>query len=252
MSFSAYLPTMQKWFLFFLFIGFVPALPAQQFAGKYTGAYQGDPVVLQLRAAGANAYTGELNDNHNNYSISATAEGNRLKGQCTETTIGLAMALDGSLADNRLSLSLTFGATVLTLELEKEAVAVPAKTTAASGKEQHDPALVGRWTRQSNYNSGYGQGYMSTESAIVLFADGRVADGGSRTVTSGADWSGNASSAGSGVVEGLYWYSDKQQIFLRASQNGKTETQALGRYYIENGNMLITGQDGTKTLWSRN
>lgn len=234
-----------------LLLGIFPiALPAQNFSGRYNGTYEGAPVALTLKSAGSIAFTGELNDSHNTFAVSANAQGNTLKGQCTETNLGLVMTLTGTLENDRLALSLTIGSTVLSLDLLKEGT-MPAvtKTAPPAGKEQHDPALVGRWTKQSNYNSGYGQGYMSSESSMILLADGQMADGGSRTVVGGADWSGNSSSTGGAVIEGLYWYSDKQQIYLRATENGKTETQCLGNYYIEDGKMLITGQDGTKVLF---
>ena len=236
---------------FLLLINLATTLEAQDFSGKYTGTYNGDPVVLNLSAAGKNTYTGTMNDNHLTYEIAATATGKNLKGTCSEKSLGLSLELTGVLNGSNLALGLNLMGSAIAFDLQKAG----AQTTAGSPKSespadaQHDPALVGRWTHQSNYNSGYGQGGMSSENVMIFLADGRLADGGSRTVTSGSDWSGTSSADGAGVIEGMRWHTKQQQLFLQTTTNGKTETQLLGRYYIENNNMLITGQDGTKVLF---
>lgn len=229
-------------------------LSAQNFAGKYTGTYEGDPVVLTLTSTGGNTYSGDMNDGSNNYKISATAQGKTLKGTCTETTQNIALDMSGTLEGAKLAVRLNFTGVNLDFDVFKEEKSAAAKPQSAAPKDnkQRDPALVGRWTRQENYNSGYGQsGSMSSESSLVFLADGRVADGGSRTVVGGSDFSGSNSAEASGVVEGLIWYTDKQNLYLQVTENGKTETEMLGRYYIENNNMLVTGQDGTKVLFYR-
>ena len=111
---------------------------------------------------------------------------------------------------------------------------------------------MGKWTRQENYNSGYGGGYMSSESSLVFLADGRVSDGGSRTVVGGSDFSGSSSGGGNGIVEGLTWYTENQKLYLTATENGKTQTECLGKYGFHENAMMITAQDGTKLLFYRN
>lgn len=232
------------------------SLSAQNFTGKYTGTYEGDPVVLTLNNTGGNAYTGDMNDGSNNYKIVATSQGKTLKGTCTEITQNITLDMSGTLEGAKLAIKLNFMGVDLDFEVFKEGGQKPAtaKPQAAAPKDnkQRDPVVVGRWVRQENYNSGYGQsGSMSSESSLVFLADGRVADGGSRTVVGGSDFSGSSSSEAGGVVEGLIWYTDKQNLYLQVTENGKTETQMLGRYYVENNNMLVTGQDGTKVLFYR-
>lgn len=242
--------------LFFCFLmttGF--CLPAQDFSGTYSGTYNGDPVNLLLSSSGPNTYTGTMNDSHLTYEVVARSGGKNLTGTCSEKAMGLVLNMTGVLNGTNLSLSLAMMGAVIAVELKKGGSnSTAAATASTSGPKppadaQHDPALVGRWVRQSNYNSGYGQGSMSSESVMILYADGRLADGGSRTVTSGSDWSGTSTSQGNGVVEGVIWYNKGKQLYLQSNVNGKTETQLLGRYYIENNNMLITGQDGTKVLF---
>lgn len=143
------------------------------------------------------------------------------------------------------------------MELDRENTAAdsgrsdtPAGNSVAA--KQHDQALVGSWTSQSNYNSGgYGQGSMSSESTLILLADGRVADGGSRTVVGGSGWSGSSGGAATGVVDGVYWFTENKKLYLQAVQNGKTEVQALGKYYMENNHLLITAENGSKVLFYR-
>lgn len=233
-------------------LAFVYPMDAQDFSGQYTGTYNNDPVVLLLSTTAANTYAGTMSDGTLNYQVSATGAGNTLKGTCTEPTLGMNLDLTGILSGNNLQLSLSILGSTIQVALVKAGSPATTKPAAKplAANASHDPALVGRWTKQTNYNSGYGQsGSMSTEEQMMFYEDGRLADGGSRTVTSGSDWSGSNSSEGAGVLPGVFWYSKQQQIYLEVTENGKTQTVLLGKYYIENNNMLITGQDGTKMLF---
>lgn len=239
----------------FLLTHLAIATEAQNFTGQYTGLYQNEPVILVLIASGPYGYTGDLNDSHNTYKVSATAQGNTLKGQCTAADLGIALEMQAVLQDSKLSMELNLLGNNLSIELQKSGN--PTTTTGTEAQQatgdlqQRDPMLVGRWTQQSNYNSGYGQGSMSSESSMIFLADGQLADGGSRTVVSGTDWSGNSAAEGKGIIPGLRWYTAQQKLYLQVTENGKTTTQLLGRYYIESNSLLITGQDGTKLLYYR-
>ena len=227
------------------------SLAAQDFSGTYTGTYNGDPVVLKLSTTAANTYTGTINDSQMTYEVAAQSTGKNLKGTCTEKSLGLNLQLSGVLNGTSLSLNLSMMGAIITFDLKKvgaQVAVVAAPSQSIHSDARRDPAVVGRWTHQSNYNSGYGQGSMSSESVMIFYADGRLADGGSRTVTSGSDWSGSSSDQGSGVVEGVIWYTKGGQLYLQSVINGKTETQLLGKYYIEDGKMLITAQNGNKML----
>lgn len=237
--------------VFLLLLFSAATLTAQDFSGTYTGTYNGDEVVMKLTTTTANTYTGTINDSQTTYAVAAQSTGKNLKGTCTEKSLGLDMQLTGVLTGATLSLNLSMMGAVITFELKKagtQVAVVAAPSAQIPSDAKRDPAVVGRWTHQSNYNSGYGQGSMSSESVMVFYADGRLADGGSRTVTSGSDWSGSSSDQGSGVVEGVVWYTKDRQLYLQSTENGKTETQLLGKYYIEDGKMLITAQNGNKML----
>lgn len=225
---------------------------SQSFAGNYTGIYQGEPVVLSLAEAGSGVYSGLLDDSHNKYNVSAKGQGSLLTGQAQESSLGVTFQLRGELSGNRLALKLSVMGVELPIELYRERAAEnPAKQadTPVAGK-QRDQTLVGSWTSQSNYNSGgFGQGSMSSESTLILLADGRVADGGSRTVVGGSGWSGSSGGSATGVVEGVYWFTENKRLYLQAVQGGKTEVQTLGKYYIENNHLLITADNGSKVLF---
>jgi hypothetical protein len=224
---------------------------SQDFSGSYEGSYEGAPVRLQLSQTTTHSYEGILDDSHNQYKVAATSSGNQLTGTCKEQSLGIQLTLNGLLQGRNLSLKLEFWGTLIPLELQKSPTN-PTSSTLKQDQRQRDPALVGKWVRQSNYNSGgYGQGSMATESALILLADGQLADGGSRTVVGGSGWSGASSQQGGQLLPGIVWYTENKQLYLQITENGQTQVQLLGRYYIENQNMLVTGADGTKVLYYR-
>jgi hypothetical protein len=233
------------------------SLAAQTFTGKYSGTYESYPVVMRLSSEDHTNYTGELNDSQNTYQVKAISQGNTITGSCTEMSMNIALDLTGILEGDKLSLKLSILGIELNMVLQKEGQTQPA-TSVVSGSaapkdnKYRDPAVTGKWVRQENYNSGYGQsGSMSSETSMIFLADGRVAEGGSRTVVGGADFSGSSAAQGQGIIEGLIWWTENNQFYLQISKDGQTETQKLGRYYIENNNMLITTDDGTKVLFYR-
>ncbi len=243
-----------QWFIPFFICIFPGFLLAQDYSGQYSGSLNGDAVTLSLKG-NSGQYTGELYDGSNRYTVQAAIRDKNLSGTCTEVNLGFSFDLAGVFQGATLNLQLTLLGITQEIVLQKNgALAGAEKTTAQAntGGKQRDPALVGKWTKQENYNSGYGGGYMSSESSLVFLADGRVADGGSRTGVGVSDFSGNSSVAGSGIVEGLTWHTENQQLYLTATENGKTQTQCLGRYGFHENAMMITAQDGTKVLFYRN
>ena len=232
-------------------------LAAQNFSGNYTGFInETETVTLSLNMQQQDVYSGTLKDSQQSYEVNAVSLDGKLTGTATESNLGLTFDLEGILQGNQLTLNLAVLGSVTTVLMTKAGTAAtntkpaPSTATATPKPGKRDPNVVGKWTHQTNYNSGYGQeGTMSNEESIIFNDEGTLSNGGSRTVTGGSDWSGTSGSAAGGVIPGLYWYTENQQIFLTTTQNGKTETASLGRYYIEDGKMLITGADGTKMLY---
>lgn len=233
-------------------------LSAQNFSGNYTGLLNNtENITLSLKPGVKNTYTGTLKDSQQTYEVNASSVEGKLTGTATEFKLNLTFDLEGSLQGNQLTLNLAILGSVTTVIMTKEgAAAATTKSTPATAAPKpgkRDPGVVGKWTHQTNYSSGLGQdGTMSNEESIIFNGDGTLANGGSRTVTGGSDWSGSSESAAGGVIPGISWYTENQQIFLVTTENGVAETISLGRYYIEDGKMLITGANGTKMLYYRN
>lgn len=247
---------------FFFIIAALPAMFSQNFAGKYTGEFNGDPVKLTLEKAGTGKWSGLMNDSQQEYKVNANSNGSQLIGTANCESLGISFDLSGQLKGNKLDLKLVFLGMEMPVVLTKsdEKASTAAANSAGSGgsapmpklpaNAQHDSKLVGTWARQENYNSGSGMdGYYSNNSYMALNADGTLSDMGSETMVGSNAGSGRSSSGGSGVVPGLKWYSEKNSIFLVATDGKETQTVRLGRYYIENGALLITADDGTKMLY---
>lgn len=235
-------------------------LAAQNFSGNYTGLLNNtENITLSLKSGVKNTYTGTLKDSQQTYEVNASASEGKLTGTATEFKLNLTFDLEGFLQGNQLTLKLAILGSVTTVIMTKEGAAAtttkstPSAAAATPKTGKRDPDVVGKWTHQTNYSSGLGQdGTMSNEESIIFNGDGTLANGGSRTVTGGGDWSGSSESAAGGVIPGISWYTENQQIFLVTTENGSAETISLGRYYIEDGKMLITGANGTKMLYYRN
>ncbi len=235
-----------------------PLLSAQDFTGSYDGLLnQTEAVTLTLIRTATGQYNGSLRDKAQNYVVQATSEGNQLTGTASESDLGITFDLTGTLSGSQLTLDLTLLGMTTSVIMQKT-ITSPASTikpdlSAPVKQGKQDPAVVGKWTRQTNYQSGYGMdGTMSSEETIRFNGDGTLSDEGSRTVVGGAGWSGTAAGSPGGVIQGWSWYTEKQQLFLITHASGTTQTIPLGRYFIEDGKMLLTAADGTKVLYYKN
>jgi hypothetical protein len=248
---------------FFLCWVAIPGFSQTNFAGTYSGTLNGDQLELTLQKGSGNALSGKMKDSQQQYEVTATINGNKLSGKAVETTWGIEFAMNGTLTGNKLNMELTLNVLgtkqVMNVEfLRKVAAATPSsvsndKKPGLPPNARNDSRLVGTWAKEELYNSGYGDNYMGSSftQSMIFYQDGSVADGGSQSTISGSNYSGNSQGAGSGKLPGVVWYNIDNQLYLRATQNGQTETVHLGKFYIENGKMLITGPDGKKTLLSR-
>ena len=231
------------------------------FVGTFQGNYNNDNIVLTLQSAGGKALSGKMKDSQQNYEVTATASGIIITGKAVEKSMGLTFALYGTLNNSQLNMKMTLELTGTVLDVVFYKQGSNATTTSKSNVSSkinfpsgatHDRNLVGTWTKNDNYNSGYGDNYMgaSFQQSMVFFADGTMADGGSRASMSGSSYSGY-SEGGSRATPELYWYNVGNQLYILGNQNGKSETMHLGKFYIENGAMLITGTNGKKLLLTK-
>ena len=233
------------------------------FIGNYTGVFNGDNVSLKLESAGNNLIKGSMKDSHTNYTISASFDGKKLTGIANENTLGLQFKMTSILKENILSTVFIYELFGLQEKMEVEFVKLNSvsktktnstPTTIISNKSR-DSRLIGTWVKEQNYSSGYGSngtyGSMSTRESMVFNQDGTMSDGGSSTVIGGNNYSGTSSSNGGNVVAGLIWRTENSKIFLKITQDGKTQELELGKYFIENGRMLITASNGEKLLLTK-
>lgn len=257
-----------KTHLIFAFLMIFSQIDAQvsAFVGTFKGQLNGDNLTMNLQNNGGNKLTGQLKDSYQTYAVNAAADGTKITGTAVEKTLGLTFVMNGQLSGSQLNLKMTI--TVLGQSQTSDvtmykngataSTAAPAKsndvkTTAKfpSGAT-HDRNLVGTWKKSETYNSGYGDNFMgsSFEQSMIFFADGSMADGGSRASMSGSNYSGS-SQGGAQATPNLYWYNIGNQLYLYSTENGANQSVHLGKYYIENGAMLITGTNGKKLLLTK-
>ena len=251
------LPTIFGWFL--LLAATTPVL-ASSVAGSYQGMLSGEPVALQLQQDG-HRISGTLSDTTYSYELEATVDGLRLSGRAIQPELGLIVTLEGPIRPDGLDLNISLtllGQTATervwfsrrgTARGSDREQAADAPRAAPSG--QRDPAMIGHWVHEELYNSGSGADFMGTSNtqSMVLLADGRIANGGSAVHMGGSNYSGYSSDAGGDVVAGASWSTRDQHLWF--SEDATGQQVDLGRYFVENGRLLLTGNNGQKMLFTR-
>jgi hypothetical protein len=230
------------------------------FVGTFIGTTNGDRVVLHLKNNSPTTLSGTMTDSQQTFTIAADINGNHLTGTAYEKTFNLTFQMAGTLKENQLTLTFVTvisGQThTMSIDFQKQSSTatssnVPSTTPQYKPpKGKIDPQLVGLWVNTQMYSSGYGSNAMSgtTSSSLAFNADGTMSDGGSSASISGSNYSGNTGTSASKTIEGVQWYAENNNIYLVLTENGKTETVLLGRYYIEGTSLLITAQNGEKKL----
>jgi len=247
---------------FLLVIVWVTNARAQNiWPGKYEGHLNGEQVTLILEKTPDQVITGTMRDAVNLYVIEANVTGNTLKGTATEKTLGLQFVMDARLMQNTVTavFSLDVFGTVEKMEVSfVRAPQVTGSAVSGNGKKSnpvssrpHDARITGTWIKESNYSSGFGDNYgsMSSKEAMVFKADGTMSSGGSTTVVGGSNFTGSSSGQGGENLADIYWYTTDGRLYLYFAQNN--QTAELGKYYIEDGKMLITASSGEKLLLFR-
>lgn len=228
-------------------------------AGSYVGDSGGDPVQLQVQQQGTRL-SGVMADSQQSYAFEATLSGDTLVGTATESSLGVVFAVSGTASEAALDLTLTLevqgqrAEQALHLVRTQTSASAPAADTALPSGANRDPNLVGRWVHESQYQSGSGDSYFagSSSQAIVFLRDGGVADGGSSVSVSGNDYFGNSDgNASTAAAPNVRWHTQNQHVYLVGSENGQTQSVDLGRYFIEDGHLLLTGNNGKRMLFSR-
>jgi len=252
--------------LFFCWIYIGSIISQQNWTGTYEGVLDGDNLTLVLEIKPGNKLVGKMTDSANSYDIMGMYSGTTFTGKALEKKLGLEFdmvsKINGDILNTTLSLNV-FG-TIEKMEISftrKNTNTKQANKTTTTNKtsennpviaKSRDPLLIGTWAKESNYSSGYGfndtYGSMSISEKMEFLSDGRVADGGGNTTVGGSNYTGTSSSSGKNIIKGLYWHTEGKKIYLTAEEAGKTQIVELGKYYIENKNLLITGTNGEKLL----
>ncbi len=234
------------------------------FAGNYSSNVNGDNISLNLEDVGTNRLNGKLKDSQQTYYIDATTSGKKISGTATENTMGFTIQLNGFLEGSSLELDMTMS---LLGQTETQRVvfvkqnsssttshskSLPTNNTIPAGANR-DPELVGKWQQSDTYTSGSGGNFFSGTSIsnIIFLENGTLADGGSQSTMSGSNYYGNSGMSSAQIIPNVVWYTKNQHIFLLATENGQSQTIDVGKYYIENGNMLITATNGKKVLLTK-
>lgn len=236
-----------------------------QWTGSYEGVLNGDKILVTLVQSGKDKISGEMSDSYQKFKITGDVNGNRMAGDAVEQTLGLKFALLGEIKGNSIDFKLVanilglksetpFAVTKIKATSSAKGVENTQKSTVSAKGQTRDQRITGRWTKNESYNSGYGDNFMGANfsQSIFFLEDGGIADGGSNASISGSNYSGRSSGKGNTqAVPGATWYTKDNQLFISYTNNGQTQTESLGKYYIENGKMLLTLANGKKVLLTR-
>ena len=238
------------------------------FEGTYSGQLNGDPVKLILQKLDSKQYKGSMEDSQQKFIINADLKASQLVGFANEESIGLSFQFIAKMNQHQINVSL-FSAEIgmtepLVFDLQKNQQQTVSNSSDQPGEKistkpldfkfpkeaQHNQELSGIWRKEDQYNSGFGDNYMGASSSqkLILYSNGSVADGGSQTTISGSNYLGQSEGTFQ-ALPNVFWYNVSNQLYLVSIEEGKTNTVHLGKYYIENGAMLITSSNGTKSLF---
>ena len=253
--------TMRSGSLLYIFLILGIELSAQ-WAGTYEGSLNGDIITMKLSQQG-DRVTGVMKDSYQTYDIVAIIAGDRLAGDAKEVSLGVTLTLLAERQDHRLSCKLIMDVLGLTQEQAFEVYKKDAVTATASirvtanipfpSAATFPSALAGAWTKSETYNSGYGSDFMGANfsQSLSFNPDGTLSEGGNSASISGANYSGRSSDLGGGLIEGMGWYAVGDQLYLMIYDSGRWQQALLGKWYAEDGKLLITATSGEKLLLSR-
>lgn len=235
---------------------------SQIFQGKWTGTVQGSNGTLasemNLRYNSSKTQIlGEMivtNAGEKDiYTISANVVQSSAKGTLKYKD-GTVFNIEMTLSGGNLNQKISYNNQVILNGAYQKGVQKPSTELVKKDGLYRDPALVGHWTHHENYSSSGGF-YGGSSSSIVLFADGSIGDGGSKSYVSGPNSSGNSSGGGNSTIDqvsasGARWFTKGNIFYWRVKVNGQTKDVANSKYFIKDGALLLTDiQTGKKMLY---
>lgn len=249
----------------FLFI-LINNLCSAQWAGEYTGFLSGDPLKLTLIQSGQKL-SGQLSDSRQSFDLTGDIQGNRMAGEARERSLGLKFGLLMEKQGNTLkckllvefageSSEIAFTLNRLNTDPQTESKAgnaLPKTKIPFPAGAVFPSELAGKWTKNESYNSGYGDNFMGANfsQSMSLHEDGSISEGGNSANISGSNYYGQSSNTEVNKIEGLGWYAIDKQLYLIVLHEGSWQSVHLGRWYVEENNLLITASSGEKLLLSR-
>ncbi len=234
--------------------------------GQYRSSYNGDVIRLSLKQQTPLSYNGQMNDSYQQYDVTLLRDDNKVTGSATEKSMGLIFNLTGTVLPLQLNLifKITLEGVENSMDLTFEKLSDDADEPSTLQRDPiakiqfpegatHPEALIGTWAKEELYQSGAGDNYMGAgfSESMTFLPGGQLADAGSEAYISGNQYSGQSSSQGLNIIPGVSWFTVGNQLYLKASENGMEETYHLGKYYIENGHLLITSTNGEKLLLTK-
>lgn len=235
---------------------------AQPRALAYEGESGGVSTRLVLRIDGSRV-EGTLHEQGATLPVRGTVEAGRMQAAVLDPRTGAPLVrIGGELRDDGLQLSARpeGGGAARTLAMRR--VAADATTTAASGPGANaanarsadapgggrtDPALVGRWTHDSQLQSSGGAGgfaALSTVRTLELAGDGRVRQW-VRTAGGGGNWTADG---GQRLEFSGRWETRGPEIWVR--QDGQSGFVRAATYRFS-GEYLVTDDGSGRRTWRR-
>ena len=254
--------------LAFLVINIHAQSPGQpvKFAGHYSAVLSEATLTLFIEPKSGSSYTGILNDGYQSLNLALELTGGTFEGVATDTSLGVEMGVTGEIKGDQIHFALILDpygegedfevnfkrderasqATNSIIDQSQTNIDFPSGAT-------HPQEMLGTWTKEELYQSGYGDSYMGagTSQSMTFLSGGRMAEAGSSSYISGSDYSGQSSGEGGGIIPGVTWYTIGNQLYMQGIENGQMQQIHLGKYYVENNNMLITGTNGEKVLLTK-
>jgi hypothetical protein len=237
-----------------------------RFAGHYSAKVDESNLTLIIEPKVGTTYTGILNDGYTSLTLELEQTGTSFTGIGKESSTGVEMNVAGGIEGDKLLFTL-----IVDPYGDGEDVEINF-TRDNSGYEEapgvsnqiqhaidfppgatHPQEMLGTWTKEELYQSGYGDSYMGAGSSqsMTFLSGGRMAEAGSSSYISGSNYSGQSEGEGGGVIPDVTWYTIGNQLYMQGIENGQLQNIHLGKYYVENNNMLITGTNGEKILLTR-
>ena len=254
-------------FLLFLWIGLQSQSNGNtaMFAGHYSARVGENNLTLVVEPKAGASYKGVLNDGYTSLTLELELTGSAFAGLGKESSTGVEMNVNGEVKGDQLHFNLVVDPYGEDEDFEvdftrdianQNDIAIESNQTSDvhfPAGATHPQELLGTWTKEELYQSGYGDSYMGAGSSqsMTFLSGGRLAEAGSSSYISGSDYSGQSTGQGGGVLPGVSWYTIGNQLYMQGIENGQMQSVHLGKYYIENNNMLITGTNGEKVLLTK-